>query len=123
VFDRFWETYPRRLARKDAEKAWGKIPAHKKLDVMEALRKHITMWKQQGTEKRFIPYPATWLNGARWEDEIEIAPEMPQCDWNRNGMRDVGAPRCDQQAIKEHDGQYYCAPHCARLGLKFLRAA
>lgn len=123
MFERFWETYPRRLAKKDAERAWKKIPAHKQMDVMEALRKHLTMWKQQGTEKQFIPYPATWLNGARWEDEIELAPEMPQCDWNRNGMRDVGAPRCTAQALKEHDGQHYCGEHCARLGLKFLRAA
>lgn len=123
MFDRFWETYPRKLARKDAERAWSKIPAHKHVDVLEALRKHLTMWKQQGTEKRFIPYPATWLNGARWEDEIELAPEMPQCDWNRNGSRDAGAGRCQAQALKEHDRQFYCAEHCARLGLKFLRAA
>lgn len=123
MFERFWENYPRRLARRDAEKAWAKIAAHKHVDVMEALRKHLMMWKQQGTEKKFIPYPATWLNGARWEDEIELAPEMPQCDWNRNGSRDSGAGRCDQQALKEHEGQFYCGPHCTRLGLKFLKAA
>lgn len=122
MFDRFWQEYPRRIARKDAEKAWSKIPAHKQIDVMTALRNHITSWKQQGTEKTFIPYPATWLNGARWEDEIELAPEMPQCDWNKNGNRDTGG-RCESQAVKEHEKNFYCAPHCSRLGLKFLRAA
>ncbi len=123
MFERFWQEYPRKIARKDAEKAWSKIPPHKQIDVMNAIRNHVTSWKQQGTEKQFIPYPATWLRGARWEDEIEIAPEMPQCDWNRNGSRDAGAGRCEAQALKEHDGQFYCGGHCTRLGLKFLRAA
>lgn len=123
MFERFWREYPRKIARKDAEKAWSKIPLHKLVDVMNAVRLHTLAWKQQGTEKQFIPYPATWLRGARWEDEIEVAPEMPQCDWNRAGTRDVGAPRCDVQAIKEHDGQFYCGSHCQRLGLKFLKVA
>lgn len=123
MFERFWQEYPRRIARKDAEKAWSKIPPHKQIDVMTALRNHVTSWKQQGTGKQFIPYPATWLNGARWEDEIELAPEMPQCDWNRNGSRDAGAGRCEAQAVKEHESNFYCAPHCSRLGLKYLKAA
>ena len=123
MFEVFWKEYPRKTAKKDAEKAWRKIQAHKHLDVIEATRKHALMWRQQGTEKQYIPYPASWLRGERWEDEIEIAPEMPQCDWNRNGMRDMGAPRCKAQALKEHEGQFYCALHCTRLGLKFLKAA
>lgn len=121
MFDSFWNLYPRRLARKDAERAWRKIPVAKQIDVVNAVKAHIQLWKQQGTEKQFIPYPATWLNGQRWEDEIELAPEMPQCDWNRNGVREVGAPRCADQAVKEHDGQFYCATHGARLGLRVVR--
>lgn len=122
MFDRFWETYPRKVARKAAEKAWSKIPAQYQIDVVTALRKHLTLWKQQGTEKSFIPYPATWLNGARWEDEIELAPEMPQCDWNRNGNRGPET-RCSRQAVKEDDKNFYCAEHCQKLGLKFLKVA
>lgn len=123
MFEVFWMQYPRKLARKDAEKAWQKIAAHKRTEVIEAIKKHAALWKQQGTEKQFIPYPASWLRGERWQDEIELAPEMPQCDWNRNGMRDVGASRCAEQAVKEHDGQFYCAPHCTRLGMKVVRGA
>jgi hypothetical protein len=123
VFESFWTIYPRKIARKYAQDAWKKIPAYKHLDVLNALKNHVTSWKQKGTEKQFIPYPATWLNGARWEDEIELAPEMPQCDWNRNGSRDVAAGRCEAQAVKEHEKNFYCGPHCLRLGLKFLKAA
>lgn len=121
MFEVFWGIYPRRLARKDAEKAWKRIATAKQIEVIEAIKKHATLWKQQGTERQFIPYPASWLNGARWEDEIELAPEMPQCDWNRNGMRDVGSPRCPDQAVKEIEKQFYCAAHCLRLGLKVVR--
>ncbi len=121
MFDRFWGLYPRRLARKDAEKAWNKIPPFKQIDVLNALRNHVRLWETKGTEKQFIPYPASWLNGARWEDEIEAVPEMPQCDWNRNGTRDSTGGRCIAQAVKEQDQQFYCAEHCARLGLKVVR--
>lgn len=120
MFERFWGMYPRRLARKDAERAWRKIPPFKYQDVMTALKGHVRMWEQKGTEKQFIPYPASWLNGARWEDEIELAPEMPQCDWNRNGLREAGG-RCQVQAVKEQDGQFYCTTHCGKLGLKVVR--
>jgi hypothetical protein len=123
VFDVFWGIYPRRLARKDAEKAWSRIAMNKQTDVIEAVKKHAALWRQQGTEKQFIPYPASWLRGERWQDEIELAPEMPQCDWNRNGSRDVGAGRCADQGVKEIDGQVYCPAHCLRLGLKVVRGA
>jgi hypothetical protein len=34
---------------------------------MENLPKHIERW----SDPDFIPYPASWLNGCRWEDELE----------------------------------------------------
>lgn len=93
------------------------------MEVIEGIKKHIIMWKQQGTEKQYIPHASSWLNGMRWTDEIEVAPEMPQCDWNKNGNREVGESRCEAQAVKEHEKNFYCAPHCSRLGLKFLKVA
>jgi hypothetical protein len=120
-FERFWNLYPRRIAHKKAEQSWRQIPLYKHSDVIEGLKKHLIFWKQQGTEKQFIPYPATWLNQERWKDEIELAPEMPQCDWNRNGTRDSTSGRCPEQAVKEHDRQFYCAVHCSRMGLKVVR--
>jgi hypothetical protein len=121
MFDLFWSTYPRKLARRDAERAWSKIHSSKHLDVLAALHKHIQMWKQKAVDKQFIPYPATWLNGARWEDEIELAPEMPQCDWNKNGNREPGG-RCAAQSVRQNEcGNYYCAVHCQRIGLRVVR--
>ena len=44
---------------------------------MAALPAHIKFWQARG-DPQFIPYPATWLNGARWEDEIEMPAAVPK---------------------------------------------
>lgn len=65
--ERFWVAYPRRKAKADALKALAKVyqadtvPFQSLLDGIEHL---ITE-----TDPEFYPYPATWLNGHRWEDE------------------------------------------------------
>ena len=35
-------------------------------------QKQTAQWQEDGG--RFVPYPATWLNGHRWEDEVQAAP-------------------------------------------------
>ncbi len=36
-------------------------------------QKHSVQWTKDGGQ--YIPYPATWLNGRRWEDESEVQNE------------------------------------------------
>ena len=71
----FWERYPKKLAKRDAEKAFAKINPDEKLFnlILEKLElyKQSEAWLKDGGQ--FIPYPATWLNGRRWEDEITPA--------------------------------------------------
>jgi hypothetical protein len=71
-FDIFWQTYPRKAKRKDAEKAWKKINPDK--DLFDKIIKAVSDWRfsEQWTKDggQYIPYPATWLNGGQWEDEI-----------------------------------------------------
>lgn len=66
-FAEFWSAYPKKVAKGDAEKAWKK---HKPdLDRCLAaldIAKRSLDWTKDGGQ--FIPYPATWLNGKRWED-------------------------------------------------------
>ena len=71
-FDEFWMIYPKRVAKSDAVKAWEKIKMTddlfiKILKVLDHQCKSFEWTKQNG---KFVPYPATWLNGKRWEDEI-----------------------------------------------------
>ena len=67
-FSDFWGMYPRRVAKKDARKAWDKISPKLHTQIITALFEWSRIWKDRG-EIEYIPYPASWLNGERWEDE------------------------------------------------------
>jgi len=69
-FSDFWGMYPRRVAKKDARRAWGKIPAIEHPTILTALFEWRRIWADGGTDDQHIPHPATWLNGERWEDEF-----------------------------------------------------
>lgn len=64
-FDLFWSAYPRKAGKPAALRAFRRVSSH--LDDM--LKDLKTRFKQ--TDKQFIPYPATYLNQRRWEDELE----------------------------------------------------
>ena len=73
LFEEFYAAYPRKAARGDAEKAWKKIaPTDREMVVERAIafRKHTEINR---IEKQYIAYPATWLNGKRWDDELVAA--------------------------------------------------
>lgn len=78
-FDRFWAAYPRKEAKKDARAAWNKLrPDDALIDTMLAaieakLRAAGGDWQREGG--RFIPLPATWLRGERWNDTPTEQPE------------------------------------------------
>jgi hypothetical protein len=83
-FDEWYEMYPRKVAKKVAQKAWVRLTESEKREAMEALPKHIKYWKLHGTEKEFIPHPATWLNQGRASDEIDLTPKeakKPKLPW------------------------------------------
>jgi hypothetical protein len=85
VFAAFWEQYPKKVAKTQAMKAWQKLKPSKRLlsDLMAGLEraKSSANWQKDGGQ--FIPHPATWINGRRWEDEStasasSAAPSLPQ---------------------------------------------
>lgn len=78
TFTEFYASYPRKVARRDAEKAWAKLSPDERAKALQALPQHIRYWDVRGTEKEFIPHPATWLNGARFEDELDIVESVPK---------------------------------------------
>jgi len=73
-FERLYAVYPRKEKKAPAEKAFIKLSKAKKLpdtDVLiAAIKKRLELdWKDK--EKQFIPLPSSWLNGERWNDELE----------------------------------------------------
>lgn len=69
-FEDFWVAYPRKVGKAAAEKAWPK--ACKKLEadrIVKAAVYWAGLWANAKTDIQFIPHPATWLNGRRWDDD------------------------------------------------------
>lgn len=68
-FDEFWRIYPRRQAKTRATQAWKSI----KPPEVDSILKHVCDmamtedWKKEGG--KYVPLPASYLNGRRWEDE------------------------------------------------------
>ena len=73
-FIEFYDLYPRKMARKDAEKAWRSMTTDEQEKAIEALPRHLKYWKIKETAKDFIPYPASWLRAGRYDDELDIEP-------------------------------------------------
>ena len=69
-FDAFWNAYPRKTGKTQASKAWSKLKQVDRTKAVDILPTHVAYWHRAGTATQFIPHPATWLNGRRWEDEL-----------------------------------------------------
>ena len=76
-FARFWEIYPRKVAKESAEKAWAKIdpPEHLVSRIILAVKTQKKV-DSRFREVRFTPHPATWLNGREWENTYETGGEQ-----------------------------------------------
>ena len=70
-FNDFKKAYPRKTRMKDAEKIWNRLS----LEVQQTILKDIPIrikgrqWNEDNG--KYILYPTTYLNGERWNDEIE----------------------------------------------------
>lgn len=66
-FDSFWELYPRKVAKGQAVKAYRSA---RKITDADTILKAVKRYPFNRDQPQFIPYPATWLNGERWADEL-----------------------------------------------------
>ena len=68
---RFWDIYPRRVAKKEARKAWAQLHPDsatvEKMITVLAWQSMQVQWLRDGGQ--YVPYPASWLRAERWEDE------------------------------------------------------
>lgn len=92
-FDRFWKTYPKKVAKADAFKAFkakAKERGVKHEEFADFLIKHIeqrckTEWN--GKERKYIPNAGSFIRQERWDDDIsytrDVATGKPQAYTNR----------------------------------------
>lgn len=73
-FESFWEAYPRKTAKPEAVKAFARLKVDdallQRMLVAIAEQRSCEQWRKDGGQ--FIPHPATWLNGRRWEDRTTV---------------------------------------------------
>lgn len=83
-FEEFWKVYPRKEGKQKARQAFEKVtvPLETLLQALEQ-QKQSAQWTKDGGQ--FIPHPATWLNGRRWEDQL------PQAGYHKGGQRQLDA--------------------------------
>jgi hypothetical protein len=91
-FESFWKCYPRKQNKADAKKAFYQLFVKGKsrryyhcqmtddlmTEILQAVesQKFSRDWLKD--DGQFIPHPASWLRGLRWQDETELAkPEDP----------------------------------------------
>jgi hypothetical protein len=67
-FSDFWLLYPRRVAKKEAAKAWDKLTPTAQVAAVTGLVAWRRVWAKRDLD--YVPHAASWLNGERWEDEI-----------------------------------------------------
>ena len=71
-FDAFWSIWPNKKDRKRSRAVFEKINPDdellKTILAAVAAQSATAGWIEDGG--KFIPHPTTWLNGARWEDEV-----------------------------------------------------
>ncbi|TKJ34630.1 MAG: hypothetical protein CEE38_17310 [Planctomycetes bacterium B3_Pla] len=79
LFEDFWKVYPKRKAKAEAQKAWAKLKPSEELvqRIVEAvtIQTRSEDWLKDGG--KYIPYPAKYLNGKRWEDEVSAGDNTP----------------------------------------------
>ena len=67
VFENFWNTYPIKVGKQSALKAFGKAIAHTEANIIiEGATRYAT---DPNRVQAYTAHPATWLNAHRWLDE------------------------------------------------------
>lgn len=75
TFQDFWDAYAYKKGRKKAEEKWNKLNLQEKVACLQAVPAYVANTvipgsTSDGTRKQYRMHPLTYLNGARWEDEI-----------------------------------------------------
>jgi hypothetical protein len=113
LFEDFWLAYPRKVGKEAARKAFEKAPVDSWRIIEGAKRLSADPYLPA---KQFVPYPATWLNRAGWDDEPypprektkeEIAAEIA----DRNArQRELSKQASEERRREEEEARKRMAP-------------
>ncbi len=110
-FRKFYGAYPKKIAKQNAVKAFNKLNPDERL--LEKILSAITQAKKSEDwlkdDGKYIPHPATWLNGKRWEDEIELSESCKsskETEFDKRDKRSMEEKAADADRLKNVVGGF-----------------
>jgi hypothetical protein len=102
AFAQFWSIYPRRVARKDALKAWAQLnpDAATVQAILDALAWQVKQEQWRRDDGAYVPYAATYLRGERWTDDPPKVLKAPAPHW-RDECQQLHGGTCHNVAWHE----------------------
>ena len=96
LFSAFWAAYPKKVAKPKAISAFAK--AKITADILQEILADINRRKcgKEWNDSTYIPYPATYLNNRRWEDEQTVNPDSGNSSFDTN--------KIEMQILNEYQG-------------------
>lgn len=79
----WWEHWPRKVSKRDAEKAWAKA-VRSGVHPLVMLRGLADQLPTLRARPKYCPYPASWINGAKWEDTVADLDPVDLRAWRGN---------------------------------------
>lgn len=100
-FERFWNLYNFKHDKQPAEKAWNKLNNKDRAAAMAAIPNyHAYLEHKRSTGfNQNVLYPATYLNGRRWEDDYSITDTPQNYGNNRSYQSDYEHRKQQQNAV------------------------
>lgn len=103
--DSIYAAYPRKVGKADALKAIAKAlktkPAAELLAAVNAYAVAMADWPEG--ERQFIPHPATWFNGGRYDDDPAT---WVRCNATKNQPRPLSTDMTHEELTKRHGGTF-----------------
>lgn len=100
AFDLFWKSYPLKVGKTAAKKAWDKAVESEDQDLI--IHGALQYAQDPNRHPSYTAHPSTWLNAGRWADDLlpqrEIAPDEKRSLEATAGRLKSERDRVDSQA-------------------------
>ncbi len=97
TFEDFWNIYPNKYGKGDAERAWNEINPDSELTkrIIETAGRIAKVEKYSGEGAAYILAPGKWLSGKHWEDEVLQPPKTYSYEFTR-----IGGDSVEENALR-----------------------
>jgi len=113
TFAEFYADYPRKVGKKDAEKAWKTLKVTQLIgDKIHALLEKRKREDWKGRDVKFIPYPAHFLRSEGFDDDVEVHVKAEQT------IPVLGAEHHHVCEFCDVDHEWLCQDELCTLGPK-----